>query len=53
MPTISQKDFLNIEINKTKFEIKNLHKLLITQNEILLLLHNLKNNLINLLIKKH
>jgi|GEM_PF-2339341 len=51
MPTISQKDFLNIEINKTKFELKNLHKLLIIQNEILLKLTKLKEIFIKLLIK--
>ncbi|MDQ7982887.1 MAG: restriction endonuclease subunit S [Spiroplasma sp.] len=51
MPKISQKDFLNIKINKTTFEIKNLTKLLVIQNKVLIKLDKLKENLIYLLIK--
>lgn len=51
MPIISRKDFLNIEINKTIFEIENLDKLLIIQNKILIKLNNLKKCMVHLLIK--
>ncbi|WP_164704232.1 restriction endonuclease subunit S, partial [Mesoplasma coleopterae] len=51
MPVISKSDFLNIQINKTNFDLENIDLILKTINKILLILEKLIVNNIKLLIK--
>ncbi|AUF83442.1 hypothetical protein CXP39_01320 [Mesoplasma syrphidae] len=51
MPVLSKKDFLNIEINKTKFEIKKIDLILKNINKIIIDMESLIEKSVSLLVK--